>query len=260
MGRTSARRAGAPRGRRTLDGLVLSAAAVVLAFAVVGVASAGKYVADRVSGSATATPTGLKAGTSRAEIARANAQATAIVKSARVSSRTIVKRTVNRARSQAQRMLAAARKRANAIASTPPGAAGTTSGPSTTTGGATGSTTQGTTGTSGVVTFATPVPTLAVPTVTLQNTPVGAPDLSSVPASWLVVGYNATFGGGPGSAGGISVVNRGSKAFSGTVRVTYARGGVATATFSGLAPGQSLVLPLNGPAYPGGGYSIRVIV
>jgi hypothetical protein len=80
-----------------------------------------------------------------------------------------------------------------------------------------------------------------------------------LPSSWLVVAYNATFGSGPGSAGSITVTNRSGKRFSGTAEVVYAGGGTARAVFSGLAPGQTLVLPLNGPTYPGRGFTIRVV-
>jgi hypothetical protein len=89
---------------------------------------------------------------------------------------------------------------------------------------------------------------------------VGAPNLAGLPSSWLVIGYSPTFGSGPGSAGGVGVVNRGNVRFSGTIRIVYNRGGSAVARFSGLLPGQSLILPLNGPAYPGGGFVMRVIV
>jgi hypothetical protein len=96
------------------------------------------------------------------------------------------------------------------------------------------------------------------------TTPAGgvatAPNLRGLPASWLVVGYNATFGSGPGSAGSISVLNRSGKVFSGVAVVQYTRGGSASASFSGLAPGQSLLLPLNGRVYAGGGYRILVNV
>jgi hypothetical protein len=73
------------------------------------------------------------------------------------------------------------------------------------------------------------------------------------------VAYNATFGSGPGGAGSITVTNRSGKTFSGIARVVYAGGGSASAPFSGLAPGQTLTLPLNGRAYPGGGYQILVV-
>ena len=71
--------------------------------------------------------------------------------------------------------------------------------------------------------------------------------------------YNATFGSGPGSAGSISVTNRDARTFSGTAEVVYTNGTTARAGFSGLAPGQTVVLPLNGAVYPGGGYHIEVV-
>ena len=46
------------------------------------------------------------------------------------------------------------------------------------------------------------------------------------------------------------------KTFAGVATVKYKSGGSASASFSGLAPGQSLVLPLSGARYPGGGYQI----
>jgi hypothetical protein len=54
------------------------------------------------------------------------------------------------------------------------------------------------------------------------------------------------------------VTNRSGKTFNGVAHVAYAKGGGANAAFSGLAPGQTRVLPLNGPAYPGGGYTITM--
>jgi hypothetical protein len=83
-----------------------------------------------------------------------------------------------------------------------------------------------------------------------------SPNLSGLPDTWKVVGYGATFGSGPGNAGSVGVLNRSAKTFSGVVVVQYANGGSASAPFSGLAPGQSLTLPLNGKSYTGGGYHI----
>jgi hypothetical protein len=83
----------------------------------------------------------------------------------------------------------------------------------------------------------------------------GTPDLGGVPASWKVVAFNASLGTGSG-IGTVTVLNRSSGTFSGTVKIAYARGGAAYASFSGLAPGQSEVLTLSGTPYPGGGYTI----
>jgi hypothetical protein len=70
-----------------------------------------------------------------------------------------------------------------------------------------------------------------------------------------VVAYNASFGAGSG-VGTVTVVNRAATSFSGTVKIAYARGGAAYASFSGLAPGQTEVLTLTGSPYRGGGYTI----
>lgn len=271
MGRTQVRRVGSPRTRRTIDGFVLVAGAIVLLFAVVGVASAGKYVADKASGSKSATPTvTTRGGTSLASaaITRAHAQATAIVQAANQSKKSIITQARTRARSQANQILTQARRSASktiasAKANTPP-----VSSPSSNSTGGTGGTSSISPSSGSVAAAPFPTPTYTAPQTTtgavlapaLQNTPIGSPNLSTVPSSWLVVGYNATFGNGPGSAGSVSIVNRSRSAFSGTVKVVYAHGGVAYAPFHGLASGQSMVLPLNGPKYPGGGFTIQVVV
>jgi hypothetical protein len=82
------------------------------------------------------------------------------------------------------------------------------------------------------------------------------PNLSGLPSTWLVVGYNATFNSGSSGVGTISVVNRSGKTFRGVAIVKYKTGGSASASFSGLAPGQAVVLPLSGSTYRGGGYQI----
>jgi hypothetical protein len=82
------------------------------------------------------------------------------------------------------------------------------------------------------------------------------PNLRGVPSNWLVVGYNATFNPGSGGVGTISVVNRSGKTFRGVAIVKYKTGGSASASFSGLAPGQAEVLTLSGSPYPGGGFQI----
>jgi hypothetical protein len=41
--------------------------------------------------------------------------------------------------------------------------------------------------------------------------------------------------------------------------VAYNGGGSASASFAGLAPGQTVVLPLSGTPYPGRGFQIQVL-
>jgi vacuolar-type H+-ATPase subunit H len=262
LARKPVRRVDSPRGRRSLDGLVIAVGVIVLIFAVVGVATAGTYLAGKVSGKPTSTPlvvgTTVNGNSSRA-VALAHAQATAIVEAAKQSKKQILTKAASRARNQAQSIISTARRTAanvKAAAASHPTAPAPSS-----TNATSSSTTASAYPTSTPVYNAYAYPTSTPVTATSPaTTAVGNPNLSGVPASWLVVGYGATFGAGPGSAGSVSVVNRGSKAFSGTVSVVYATGGRATASFSGIAPGQSLVLPLNGPAYKGGGYSIHVSV
>lgn len=243
MGRRSVRRVDLPPRRRLQDALVLAGVAIVLLFAVVGVVSAGAFVGGKLSSGSPAkhqaSPTGTPS--SLAGLARANAQATAIVKSARSHSRAVLAR----ANKQARAIVGAARRHAASVsptaAPTPPVSAAPPVVP-------------------------TPTPAAAAVQPTLATGPIsatpattaGPTNLSGLPASWLVVAYNVTFGGGPGSAGSITVTNRGGKAFSGVARVMYARGGSATAAFTSLAPGRTTVLPLDGSRYPGGGYHIVV--
>ncbi len=279
MSRTTIQRATEPRGRQAISRLVMAGIGVVLVFAVIGVVSAGTFVAAKVSGGK--TPTQQKhpppAGTPVAvqDITRAQTQASAIVKSARAAGSVIVSRADARAHKQATAILADARRRAAAIA-----AAGSSSS-SSSTAGSNGGGTSGVSGSSGAAgasgstasagqTGATTSPPTTVYTAPTAVPPSGAvasggsapapPDLNSVPASWKVVGYNVAFGAGPGSAGSITVTNRGVKAYSGVATVVYANGGSASAPFSGLAPNQTEVLALNGPAYAGGGYQIQVNV
>lgn len=253
MARTSVRRPTQPRGKRASNGLVIAGIVVVLIFALLGVVSAGAFVAGKVSSSpaATATPRVVVAQnqTARLAIARAQAQATAIVRHAQVAGRAIVSVATTRANKQVKRMLAAAKHQSQATVSSSTPSIAAAVPPTVAPNGA----------------FATTVPTIAQGSVGSGSTGSSGttsgttPNLSGLPASWKVVGYNATFGSGPGSAGSITVTNRSGKTFSGYARVTYAQGGYATGYFSGLAPGATEVLSLNGRAYSGGGYSISVV-
>ena len=138
------------------------------------------------------------------QLARAQAQATAIIKAAQAAGQTIVRNATSKAHRQAGAIISQARKQARTIAASQPTA---------------------------VPPVAAVVPTIApvyvAPTAIPSSgqtptTQPGAaastpPNLRGLPASWLVVGYNATFGSGPGGVGGVSVVNRGGRAFSGVV-------------------------------------------
>lgn len=239
---------------------------LILLFALLGVGSAGAYFAGKLStGSSAPSHRGRASGSSVAvaDVARAQAQATAIVKAAQDASGTIVKQATRKARRQANVIIATAHRRARAISaaapapvtSAPPATGGITTAP-----GSGASTGAGIAQQPVVVPTAVPLQTPIVSGTTPSTASGTTPNLSGVPASWLVVGYNATFGSGPGSAGSISVINRSGKVFSGVATVRYSTGALASASFSGLAPGQSEVLPLNGPAYPGGGYVIGVNV
>lgn len=307
MGRNPIRQVQQPRKRGGLSGLVLVGIGIVLLLALYGVVSAGSFVADRLSPSKTPTPQGQTqaAGTPIAvqDIARAEAQATAIVKSAQTTGHAIVTSAAGQARKRAAAIVANARRQAarvtasanasvfatatavtssSSAAAAPPGSAATTggNGAAATTGGAASATSPSTSGapsaatsggsavtsgnqasgTSGQATGSGTSAQGGGQTAGGSSSSSTSPDLSNVPASWRVVGYNATFGSGPGSAGSITVTNRGIKTYSGVATVEYNSGRSASASFSGLAPGESEVLPLNGPAYPGGGYTIVVNV
>ncbi|MGH2443849.1 MAG: hypothetical protein ACRDFX_11910 [Chloroflexota bacterium] len=251
MGRTIVRPLNSsPRGNKARDTGVLIIIAIVVIFAIIGMVSSGVYLAGKASNSPTPAPKHTSTGNpvAIADVSRAQAAATAIVKAANDASKSIVKSGSAKARAQATSIVNAAHRQArNLIASVPTVAPAL--GVGTSSGTALGSGQTAAPSTSGVA-------PLGVPTTLPGSSAI--PNLSGVPASWLVVGYNATFGGGPGSAGSISVLNRGGKTFHGTAIVKYNSGGSASASFSGLAPGQSLVLPLNGPAYPGGGYAISM--
>lgn len=251
MGRTVVRPAAPQRGRKNRDLVALVVLGIVGAFAVLGVVSAGLFVVDRMSGASSSTSaprTGSRTATdtnrqAAKEVARAQAQATALVKAAKDASGAIIKNASARARRESRAIVTAARRVAAAVPTSAPNAPGVSPPSPAYSGGFTSGTAP--------QTYVTPVPTLPAIGALTQ-----VPSLAGAPASWLVVGYNATFGAGPGSAGGISVLNRSSHTFGGVATVRYANGQVATAPFSGLAPGQSAVLPLNGPRYPGGKYSI----
>jgi hypothetical protein len=249
LGRTVVRPLDPPRNRKARDRVYLVAMALVLAFAVVGVVSAGVFLAGKFSSSpAHAKTHKVSSGNpvAVADVARAQAQATAIVKAAQDASSSIVKSATKSAQKRAAAILAAARHRAAAVPTAVPApviaptaiaVAPTAVAP-------------------GFTTVPTAVPFSGTTVTGPAGTAPTPPNLSGVPANWQVVGYNATFGSGPGSAGSVSVINRGRKTFSGVVTVRYTRGGSATAVFGGLASGQSALLALNGPAYTGGGYHI----
>jgi hypothetical protein len=253
-----------PSGRKRLDTALVVAAGVVLLFAVVGVVSAGTFVAGKVSGNSTKPiPTAKPATTSALvaqDIHRAQAQATAIVRQAQSAGHSIVASANAKAHRQASDVIAAARHQASSyrssVAAAP--ALASTVVPNT-------STSVGSATTGGVASGVSQIPTgssvgatggVSTGTSTGSASRASVPDLRGVPSTWLVVGYNATFASGSGSVGSISVVNRSGKTFGGVAVVKYKTGGSASASFSGLAPGQALVLPLSGSSYPGGGYRI----
>jgi hypothetical protein len=244
LGRSVVRPVEEPRAKRTLSGLVVAGIALVLLFAVLGVISAGALVADKMSSSAKATATPHSIARSNL-VPRAQSQATSIVRAAQTAGHHIVATATSKGNKQAKVLLANAKKQANAQAVTVPTAQSVS--PGTSVGTSTGT---GTTSSSGQA---------AGSTSAGQSSGSSAINLRSLPASWLVVAYNASFGSGPGSVGGITVTNRSGKRFSGVARVAYTRGGYVSATFSGLAPGQTVVLPLNGAAYQGGGYRILIL-
>lgn len=262
MSRVMVNQAERPSSRRRWDAALVVAACVVVLFAVVGVVSAGSFVAGKVSGGAIKPTATTKVTTTSSLVAqdihRAQAQATAIVRQAQSAGHSIVASANARARRQANAVISGAHRQAAAYRAavvTAPVAAPTTvpntsaSVGSSNAGGATSNVAQVPTSTSssgaGVTNGAT-----------VNRSGASVPNLSGVPSTWLVVGYNATFPGSAGGVGTISVVNRSGKVFSGVATVKYRTGGSASASFSGLAPGESLVLPLSGTTYRGGGYQI----
>jgi hypothetical protein len=257
---TSGQTIAPPNDRSTRDTLVLVGIGIILLFAVIGVVSAGVFLGSKVTSASKPTThsNSTTAGDRSAalqDVHRAQSQATKIVAAAQSTGKSIVRHQTSRAQKRAQAIVAAARSQATKTTRSAVAAPSSNS-PASTAGG-TYSYGYGSTGSS-----AAPGASGAAGTSTGSTASSGSAsvNLGSLPASWLVVGYNATFGSGPGNVGGITVLNRGNKTFSGTAHVIYAKGGQATASFAGLAPGQSEVLPLNGPAYPGGGFSIRVDV
>lgn len=297
MGRTVLRQAEPTRTSRRLSRPALVGIAVILLLALLGVISAGAWVGGQLSGGTkTAQPRTHQTPPSSVasqEVAQAQAQATAIVREAQSSGHAIISSATARAHKRARAIVAAARHQAASItaaaaahprpAAPSSGSTGAATSGATTSGAATSGTTAGSLPTGSSTAPSTSSSTTSSTGVdgagssgTVGNTasggqPFGAagatlggagstPNLSGLPASWRVVGYNASFGGGPGGAGSITVTNRGFKTYSGVARVVYAGGGSASASFSGLAPGQTEVLPLNGPAYRGGGYRIVVNV
>ncbi len=233
--------------------------AVVLIFALVGLASAAVFVGGKV-GSSTASPTTVKGnhptngnGAASAEVARARIVATSIVKAAEDSGTSYINSAKATAKKQVAAILAAAHKQAAALSTS--AAAAPTSAPPIA---AVVNTPVVSSPAYTAPAYTPSVGAQSAPTVTAATSPGTArvPDLHGVPASWQVVGYNATFGAGPGSAGSISVINRAGRTFSGVATVHYANGSSASAPFTSLSPGQALVLPLDGPKYQGGGYHI----
>ncbi len=251
-------RAERPSGRRRLDAALVVAAGVVVLFAVVGVVSAGSFVAGKVSGNtakatATARPNTTSALVSQ-DIHRAQAQATAIVRQAQLAGHSIVTSANSKAHRQASAVIDSARRQAASYRAT-------VAAPAPTAVPSTGGTVAGSPG-AVVPPVVSQTPATSVGTsggVAASAGSIGGaavPNLRGLPASWLVVGYNATFSGSSGGIGTVSVLNRSGKTFRGVATVRYKSGGSASAAFSGLAPGQALVLPLTGSPYPGGGYQI----
>lgn len=202
-----------------------------------GVVSAGAFVADKVSSKATATPHGV---TTSNLLPRAQSQATSIVRAAQTAGHHIMATATSKGKKQARAIVTTAKRETTAQPVVVPTAQSVVP-----------------TAASGIA--ATPFATQATGSVTTGATRTSGINLGSLPATWLVVAYNATFGTGPGSAGGITVTNRSGKRFSGVVRIAYTRGGQAMASFSGLSAGSTEVLPLNGPRYAGGGFRILVL-
>lgn len=251
---------------RLRDITLITGIGLILLFAVIGLVSTGLMAGRALTMSAPSHRVAVRtvpAGRS-ASLAHARTRATAIVRSAEARGRSIQSRAVRQAHAQAAAIIVRARRQAARIK-----AAAQSTSPAPVS-----------------AAPAVPVPTSVSPAVTVPSAaspqsptssgtpstaPVGAsstppadttaspPSLAGVPSGWYVVAYNATFGAGPGSAGSISVTNRGQKTYTGTARVIYTHGGEAVASFT-VSPGQTVTLPLNGPAYPGGGYRIVVSV
>lgn len=276
MGRTTVQPTNRPRARKKVNGMAVVAIIAVLLFALIGVVSAGSFLTDKMAGSNKPVATHGTPGTSPSttlaseNLARAQAQATAIVQKAQLDGHIIVSKETTKAHRQARSILNTAQRKATKIqhqaaaapVSPPAPVAQSVVTPVPTyppTNGYTGQPIAQSPGLAGNQYIGTPAPVVSRGTTPSATGSATTPNLSSVPASWLVVGYNASFGSGPGTAGSISVINRSGKFFSGVARVAYTSGGFASAPFSGLAPGQSITLPLNGAAYHGGGYRILLM-
>lgn len=276
MGQTRVQPKNRPRGRKSVGGMAIVAIIAVLLFALVGVVSAGAFIANKLAGSSKPAAkhgnsgTGASATLATENLARAQAQATAIVQKAQVDGHSIVSQETAKAHRRATSILTTAKRQASKIqhqtavaavrspvAVTQPVATPVPAYPAATA--YTGQPIAQSPGITGNQYVATPGTTAGGGTASNAPGSSTTPNLSKVPASWLVVGYNAAFGTGPGNAGSISVINRSGKLFSGVARVSYTAGGFASAPFSGLAPGQSITLPLNGSAYHGGGYHILLV-
>jgi hypothetical protein len=259
---TTVRRLEPNRTRKTQSGLALAGIALLVAFALVGIVAAGTFAAGKLSTSSS-SPKSHSGTSGRAvaaqDVARARAQATAIVTAAQSASSNIVKSATKDAQARANGIVTDARKKAqsiikkaNSVAVAQPAPQTQPVAPQVATGPAY------TPPATNVYTAPTATPGYTAPQVSTGTQQTTTPNLQGVPASWLVVAYGATFGRGPGGAGGVSVINRGRTPMSGVATVRYSNGGTAQAYFSGLAPGQSAVVPLNGKAYTGGGYSLQV--
>ena len=249
-GRSAIRSVDRPPRRKIRDALIVAVIAIVLLLAIVGVVSAGSFVAGKLSGSSSSAAKLRRVVTltppSVLKVARAQAQATAIVRSAQTTSRSIVAG----ARRQAGEIVATARREAAAgsvsqVATPPVSSSG------------------------GAATQPTAVPPSGGPSSSGPGIGTGSsagalkgPSLGGLPANWLVVVYNPIFGHGPGSAGSIMVTDRSTntgETFSGEARVLYDAGGSARAYFSGLGAGETRVLSLDGQPYPGGSYHYMLL-
>jgi hypothetical protein len=238
---------------------MLVAMAVVALFALVGVASAAVFIADKASGSSSSHKGSSNAGSTLAaqNIARARAQATAIVAAAQSASQHIVKSATRSARTSSNQILASARRKAaqivaSANASTASSTTSSTTSPSAPT------TSQSTTSAQPGTASGPAVGPTSTASTGYTPLPPGTPNFSQYPSSWQVIAYNVAFGSGAGSAGSISIANRGTVPFSGVARVYYVGGGSSRAIFTAIPPGQTETLPLDGRAYTGRGYTIRV--
>jgi vacuolar-type H+-ATPase subunit H len=238
--RSAVQRVDPPTTRKARDAVITIGFAVILLFALVGLVSAGALIGSKFAKSASAPSATTQPSSSALgaqQLARAKTQATQVVKRAQESAKSIVTSATHRAAASAKTILRRAHQQASSISASRIVAAAPTA----------PAVTQQNQGQS---TSAPSVPST-------RSTGVPRPFVG-VPSSWMVVAYNATFGTGPGNAGGITLANRSAHVFSGTVTVAYSRGGSATAVFHGLGPHSSIVFPLNGKPYQGGRYRISM--